>query len=225
MPLNQVVASLAALVIHTPRKRKHIPIVTRCQFCRDERTALCRTLHHHTSITQSCYNTVSPHKIHLLRSDLRRVFRQQSPTPMHHLGCRLPMHGRVNRVQPMRQHTHRAHAVLQSRLVRTDVDAVCQATHNHRVGIVPLQVGNEVSAHVLAILRTLPCPHNVNDAETVQIGCAAIVQHQGRILTLLQPLRIVLILQGERSQFLLLQEPHLPLSRLHCCIHLPQCLL
>ena len=102
----------------------------------------------------------------------------------------------------------------------TNVNAVCQTTHNQRVWIVALQVSNEVVAHLTPIFRTLACTHHTDDALGVQIDIATGKEHQRSILTLYQSLRIVLIEQSEHLQPLLLNEIHLFLRKPHRIIRI-----
>ena len=174
LPSDEIVTPTAVLVIHAPWEGKNIAIIVHGQFSRDERAALHAALHHDAGIAQASHDAVAAHKVLLVGSCARRVFRQQSPTLMHHVSRRLSVQRRIDDVESVSQHPHSAHAALQGCTVGTNVNAVCQTAHNDRVGVVSLQVSNKVLAHFASVCRAFARTHNVDDAQCVQVSVAIV---------------------------------------------------
>ncbi len=120
----------------------------------------------------------------------------------------------------MSQHTHCAHSILQGGTMGTYINPISQSAHNDGVWIIPLEVGNEVSAYFTTIGRAFACAYNADDVRTVQVGCSTLIQHQGSVFTLLQTLGIIFIIQRKHTQMFLLNKLHLFLRHPKSIIHM-----
>ena len=105
---------------------------------------------------------------------------------MHHLLCRLPVSGRVEVVQTMRQHGYCLHTLLQRVAMSIDINAVSQPAHHQGVWAQPVQVGQKAPHQVGSVSRAVASSHDVYHLWLVQRGVSQVVEYDRRVATLPQ---------------------------------------
>ena len=133
-----------------------------------------------------------------------------------HLGCCLTVVTGIDGVQPVGQNANGVHAARQRLAVGADVDAIGQSADDEHVGTELAQTTDETTGKVLAIGRAATGADDADDALTVQVTVAFIVEDDGRIVTLAQTGGVVLVGQRQRTDAMLGDERHLcccPLQR------------
>ncbi len=106
---------------------------------------------------------------------------------------------RIEVVQPVSQHAHSLVALRQSLAMGTDIDAIGKAAHHQHLRTKHAQLTHETPYQVLPVGRGSTRAHNADHTCLVQVGRALIVEHQRRVRTFCQPLRIVLVAHRQRS--------------------------
>ena len=129
-----------------------------------------------------------------------------------HLHGRVAVAGRINLVQPVCQHPHRLVALCQGVAVGRYVDAVGQPADHEHLRAQLVQVADEAVHQVQSVLRAVARAHNVQHIALVQVCRAFIVEQDGCVRTVAQPLRIVGIVQRQRADAFLCDERHLRCS-------------
>src|SRR5574344_2549607 len=132
------------------------------------------------------------------------------------------MPGGLKRVQSMCQYTHGLVTIVQGLTVGTDVHAVSQSADDEHLRADAMQVVGKAADDVYAILGAEPGAYDIDDLLLIQVGCAAIVQYQRRIIALPEPRRIRLIVHAQRLNAMLeviLQLCFRPFHRFFGVVH------
>lgn len=104
---------------------------------------------------------------------LRRKFGRSGSVPLgksvnrpprfQHFDSRIPMAGRIDTIQAMRQHSNSRKSVVQSVPVGTDIDAVSQSTHDQQVRDHFCQVFYKGFGKLSTIFGRVASTHNTDD--------------------------------------------------------------
>ena len=128
---------------------------------------------------------------------------------VHHLGRCLPVAVRIDLVQSVGQHSYRGIAMSQRLPVGTDIDTVCQSADNEHLRTLLAQIGDETADEILSVSRHPTGADKADDPLLVQVCLTFIIEDDGCIGTLCEPLGVVIVIQCESPYAVLLHESHL----------------
>ena len=116
------------------------------------------------------------------------------------------MEGGVDGVEPVGKHADGLHTLFESGAVGADVDAVGQSADDYHVGCELSQVGHETACELLSVGCRLPSSDDVDHPRCIQVGRAAIVEHERGVVAVAEALRIVGRGEKERGDMVSLVE-------------------
>ena len=122
-------------------------------------------------------------------------------------------------VQSVCQDAYGGESLVEGCPVGVHVDAVGEAADDEHIGTGFPQVMHEAAAEVLAVGGYLTCAHHADDVGGVEVGRAEIVEQDGSVGAVAQPLGIGLVVQSEGSDVVLLAELPLLLGPRQVAVH------
>lgn len=119
----------------------------------------------------------------------------QQTARFQHFDSRIPMAGRIDTIQAMRQHSNSRKSVVQSVPVGTDIDAVSQSTHDQQVRDHFCQVFYKGFGKLPTIFGRVASTHNTDDTGRIKVSISLKIEKYRGIRTFSQAHRIICISQ------------------------------
>ena len=181
-------------VTDTPWKAIDIPAIRECNVGSYQRASFFCRFNHDRTIRDSGDNPVPPEEIWTVWFCAAGKIGQQTAR-FQHFDSRIPMAGRIDTIQAMRQHSNSRKSVVQGVPVGTDIDAVSQSTHDQQVRDHFCQVFYKGFGKLPTIFGRVASTHNTDDTGCIKVSISLKIEKYRGIRTFSQAHRIICISQ------------------------------